>query len=112
MAGTGREVWVSFRTGVGECKREREAKAGCGGASSVTIAMRRREHRQGVGKGAVGCTEPKRSHSPRKREQEQQSGEPGGSFPQGSRREWGRGLVLTSIIFSFFFCSAFLLPPA
>lgn len=31
-----------------------EAEAGCGGASSVTIAMRGRERHHGAGEGAVG----------------------------------------------------------
>lgn len=90
-----------------------EAKAGRGGASSVTEAMRGSERHQGTGEGAVGHPEPQGgTRGPGRREQEPGSAEPGGCFPEGSRREWGRGWVLTSIIFSFFFCSAFLLPPA
>lgn len=91
MAGTGPGDggWggTSFRSGVGEDRRVGEAKAGCGGDSSVTIVMRRRERHQGVGKGAVGHREPKGgTRGPGKREQQLRSREPGGCFPEGSRR--------------------------
>lgn len=90
-----------------------EAKVGCRGAKSVTIATRGSERHQGAGEGAVGHTDSKGgARGPGRREQEPASREPRGCFPEGSRREWGWGRILTSIIFSFFFCSAFLLPPA
>lgn len=46
---------MPFRTGVGEDGHVGgEAKAGCGGARSVTIAMRGSERHHGAGEGAVG----------------------------------------------------------
>lgn len=51
--------------------------------------------RASVGGWRRGCghTEPKQgAREPRRREQESGSGEPGGCFPENSRREWGRGV--------------------
>lgn len=76
-----------------------EAKAGRGGASSVTEAMRGSERHQGTGEGAVGHPEPQGgTRGPGRREQEPGSAEPGGCFPEGSRlvlayRDQGRTML-------------------
>ena len=108
-----REGELSFRTGVSEGRRVERSKGWVRGRQQRHYSDETQRALPGAEKGAVGNSVPKEgTRGLGKREQEPGTEEPGGCFPEGSRREWGRGRVLTSIIFSFFFCSAFLLPPA